>query len=82
MQLWSAYNTVSYQPTMTVDDVARLEVMRPTAIAMYAPSLDQVYAFWQSLPADVGATAPDCTSVPFLGIGSPQAHICVTHLMR
>jgi hypothetical protein len=47
---------------------------------MYAPQREQVYAFWQSLPPQARASVPECTTVPFLGIGSPQAHVCVTRL--
>jgi len=80
MQLWSNYNAVGYSSTLTPDELAALDQTRPSAIAMYAPSSDQIYAFWQSLPPQARASVPDCTTVPFLGIGSPDAHVCVTHL--
>jgi hypothetical protein len=80
MQLWGAYNTVGFSPTLTEDEATRLAESRPTAIAMYAPQREQVYAFWQSLPPQARASVPECTTVPFLGIGSPQAHVCVTRL--
>lgn len=80
MQLWSNYNAVGYHATLTPEEVMQLEQLRPTAIAMYAPTSDQVYAFWQSLPPQARASVPDCTTVPFLGIGSPDAHVCVTQL--
>jgi len=47
---------------------------------MYAPSREQVYAFWATLPPAARPTPPDCIGVPFLGIGSPEAQVCVTHL--
>ncbi len=80
MQLWSNYNAVGYSATLTPEETERLEQVKPSALAMYAPSRDQIYAFWQSLPARAGASVPECTTVPFLGIGSPEAHVCVTHL--
>jgi len=80
MQLWSNYNAVGYAPTLTPEEASALEAIRPSAIAMYAPSTEQIYAFWQSLPPQARASVPDCTAVPFLGIGSPEAHVCVTRL--
>jgi hypothetical protein len=80
MQLWGWYNNISSSATMTPDEAAALAQSRPTAIAMYAPDRAQIYAFWSSLPPQAHAGPPQCTSVPYLGIGSPQAHVCMTHL--
>ena len=58
----------------------RLEATRPTALALYAPTREQIDVFASSLPPWARATPLECTTVPFLGIGSPEAHVCVTHL--
>jgi hypothetical protein len=80
MQLWGWYNNVSASATMTPDEATTLMESQPSAIAMYAPDRAQIYAFWSSLPPQAHAGPPQCTSVPYLGIGSPEAHVCVTHL--
>ena len=80
MQLWGWYNTVSTAAVLAPTEADTLREVRPDAIAMYAPTQEQVTAFWASLPSDAHAGAPTCTAVPFLGIGSPEAHVCVTRL--
>ena len=80
MQLWGWYNNVGSGPTLNADEAAVLESLQPTAVAMYAPTREQIDAFWASLPPWSLPTTPECTTVPYLGIGSPDAHVCVTHL--
>ena len=80
MQLWGAYNNVSELPALSRDETDRLEATRPTALALYAPTREQIDVFASSLPPWARATPLECTTVPFLGIGSPEAHVCVTHL--
>lgn len=80
MQLWGWYNNVPEEPVLTTTGVQGLTQARPDAIVMYAPTRDQIDAFRSSLPPWSMPTDPVCTTVPFLGIGSPEAHVCVTHL--
>lgn len=80
MQLWGKYNNISAGDVIAGEDLDRLRERRPTAIAMYAPHREQIDTLWSSLPPDALASPPQCTSVPYLGIGSPEAHVCVTHL--
>ncbi len=80
MQLWGAYNNVSGSARLTAAEAERLEELRPSAIAMYAPEREQIDAFWSSLPVWSLPSEPECTTVPYLGIGSPVAHVCITHL--
>ena len=80
MQLWGKYNLVTGNDTFQPGDSDHLHELEPTAIAMYAPSKDQIYAFWQSLPASFAAGVPECTAVPYRGIDSPTLQVCVTHL--
>ncbi len=80
MQLWGKYNLVTGNDTFQPGDSDHLHELEPTAIAMYAPSKDQIYAFWQSLPASIAAGVPECTAVPYRGIDSPTLQVCVTHL--
>ncbi|MFM8352057.1 MAG: hypothetical protein ACKN9D_13455, partial [Actinomycetales bacterium] len=80
MQLWGYYNLISTSPALTRDESKILEGIRPTAIAMYAPTREQIETFYASLPPWGRPSPLDCTSQPFLGIGSEQAWLCLTHL--
>jgi hypothetical protein len=82
MQLWGAYNNVGANETILPAEADRLAELRPTAIAMYAPTREQIDRFWTSLPGSLAPTPPVCTTVPYLGIGSPTATVCVTRLAR
>ena len=80
MQLWGWYNTVSTDAVLTREQAESLRAARPDVIAMYAPTRAEILDFWATLPPDAGPSVPDCTTVPFLGIGSPEAHACLTRL--
>jgi hypothetical protein len=81
MQLWGKYNNVAEGPVLTVDGANELQqLLRPTALAMFAPSQAQIDSFFASIPAAFAPTPLECTTVPYLGIGSPTASVCVTHL--
>jgi hypothetical protein len=80
MQLWGWYNNVPEGPALTNDGIDLLAQDQPSSIVMYAPQREQIDTFVASLPAWSLPSEPVCTSVPFLGIGSPEAHVCVTHL--
>ncbi len=80
MQLWGKYNNVTGTATLTRDDVDRLELSRPTVIAMYAPTREQVDAFWGSIPPWARPSPPECTTVEIPGIGVKEAYVCLTHL--
>ena len=80
MQLWGWYNNVPEEAVLTSAGASTLTAQRPAAIAMYAPTREQIDAFYSSLPPWSLPTDPVCTTVPFLGIGSPEAHVCVTRL--
>jgi hypothetical protein len=80
MQLWGKYNNVTGTATLTRDDVDRLELSRPTVIAMYAPTRDQVEVFWGSIPPWARPSTPECTTVEIPGIGVKESYVCLTHL--
>jgi hypothetical protein len=80
MQLWGWYNNVPEGPSLTRKGVDQLAADRPSSIVMYAPTREQIDTFVASLPAWALPSDPACTTVPFLGIGSSEAHVCVTHL--
>ena len=80
MQLWGWYNTVSTDAVLTREQAESLRAARPDVIAMYAPTRGEILDFWATLPPDAGPSVPDCTTVPFLGIGTPEAHVCLVRL--
>jgi len=80
MQLWGWYNNVPEEAALTPAGVSALTEARPSSIVMYAPTQEQIDTFAASLPAWSLPSDPVCTTVPFLGIGSSEAHVCVTHL--
>lgn len=79
MQLWGE-NRVGLTPTLSADDLTRMESLRPSVIQMVAPTTEQVLAFWKSLPASTRPTAPTCYDfawpMPDLTVG----HSCLTRL--
>ena len=80
MQLWGKYNNVTANAVLDRAELKAFEQLRPTAIAMYAPDRVQIEQFAASLPPTSRPRSLACTSVPYLGIGSPEAHVCVVRL--
>lgn len=84
MQLWGE-NRVTLEPVITADDAVRLDTIRPTMIAMYAPSMPLVLQFWQSIPQSLRPTAPECYDFawqpnPASSFDYTQGHACLTTL--
>lgn len=84
MQLWGE-NLITLAPTITEADVARLDTLRPTTIAMYGQSMDAVLRFWTSIPAGNLPTVPECydfawTPDPSSDVTVTQGHACLTQL--
>lgn len=80
MQLWGWYNNLTSNATLQGADLDRLEQVRPTAIAMYAPERAQVEEFYASLPPWALPSPLECTTVPYLGVGNTNPFVCLTHL--
>ena len=80
MQFWGAYNNAPGLNTLDSAGQLALRDLDPTVIAMYAPTREQIDRYFASIPAWFMPTPPECTSVPYLGIGSPEAHLCLTHV--
>ena len=84
MQLWGE-NRVTLEPTLTPDDITRLDTIKPSVVAMYGQSMTDVLAFWSSIPAANNATAPDCYDFawspnPASDFTVTQGHACLTRL--
>ena len=78
MQLWGE-NRVTLDPTITEVDLPRLNDLKPSVIAMYAPTTDQVLAFWKSIPQANHATAPTCYDFSW-PVDPSVGHACLTRL--
>ena len=59
MMLWGE-NRVTLEPTLSDGDIARLDTIRPSMIAMYGQTMDAVLRFWSSIPAENLPTVPTC----------------------
>lgn len=84
MQLWGE-NRATLEPTLTDQDVARLDQIRPSVIAMYGQTMPGVLAFWSSIPMQNRATVPECydfawTPSPASAFHVTAGHACLTRL--
>lgn len=79
MQAWGKYNNVSGGPALTRDEAKQARRDASAAIAMYAPTREQVDAFWASIPPNARPSEP-AWLVAYPGIGVPAAYVCVTNL--
>jgi len=80
MQLWGGYNLVTPEATLSRSGIKRLEELRPSVVAMYAPDRDQIQTFYESLPPWSLPSPLECTTVEYLGVGTGQAVTCITTL--
>ena len=76
MQLWGGYNLVTTEATLDRAGTDRLEELRPSVIAMYAPTKEQIDAFYSTLPPWSLPSDLECIRVPYLGIGTGEAVVC------
>ncbi|MEI6357965.1 MAG: hypothetical protein WCP53_12830, partial [Verrucomicrobiota bacterium] len=84
MQLWGE-NRLTLEPTMTPDDVVRLNTIKPSVIAMFGQGMDAVLEFWKSIPTANAPTAPTCFDFPWTpnpasAFAVTQGHTCLTRL--
>lgn len=80
MQMWGGDNLVTLDAVLDAGTAARLEQVRPTAIAMYAPDLSQIETFYASLPPWSLPTELECITVPFPVVPSQEMTACLTRL--
>ena len=84
MQLWGE-NRVTLEPSLTADDITRLQTIKPSVIAMYAPTTQSIIDFWSTIPAAQQASAPDCYDFPWApnpasAFQVTEGHACLTRL--
>lgn len=80
MQLWGGYNIFTTDAVLDRSGALRLQEMRPSVVAMYAPDSLQIEALFASLPPWSLPSELECTAEPYLGVGSGEAHLCITRL--
>ena len=80
MQLWGGFNLVTLDAVLSRSDTERLEELRPSVVAMYAPDRAQIDQFYASLPPWSLPSELECTSVPYLGVGTGEVVACITRL--
>lgn len=80
MQLWGADNLVTGAATLGRDDINRLQSMRPTVIAMYAPTREQIVAFHSSIPAWARPSPLECMDVRLPDARAATSTACITRL--
>ena len=80
MQLWGGFNLVTLDPVLSRSDIERLGELRPSVVAMYAPDRAPIEEFYSSFPPWSLPSDLECTSVPYLGVGSGEAVACITRL--
>lgn len=80
MQIWGGNNLITPDATLSRETSERLANIRPSIVAMYAPDQGQIDTFAESLPPWSLPSDLECLSVPYLGIGTGQAVVCITRL--
>lgn len=80
MQLWGGFNLVTPDATLNRETTGRLEELRPSVVAMYAPDRAQIDDFYASLPPWSLPSEPECTTGPYLGVGTGEVVLCLTRL--
>jgi hypothetical protein len=84
MQLWGE-NRVTLEPRLAPGDISRLESIRPSVIAMYAPTTQAIVDFWSTIPAAQRPSAPECYDFPWApnpasSFQVTEGHACLTRL--
>ena len=80
MQLWGGYNIFTLEGTLNRDTTVRLEQIRPSVIALYAPDRGQIDVLYETLPPWALPSELECTTEPYLGIGTGEVVACITRL--
>ena len=80
MQLWGGDNLATIDPVLSRTDIDRLEVLRRSVVAMYAPDQAPIESFYASLPPWALPGDPECTSAPYLGVGTGEVIACIGRL--
>ena len=76
----SCFDGVYVTGDISSDDISRLNTLKPSVIAMYGPSREQIQAFWQALPRELKPSDPNCYDFTWPNPSIPTGHACLTRL--
>ena len=79
MQLWGE-NRIGLFPELNQDDLARLDDIKPSVIAMYVQSPEGVATFMGGLPEAAHPSDPMCYDFTWPTATIPVGHACLTRL--
>ena len=79
MQLWGE-NRIGLFPELDDDDLARLNDIKPSVIAMYGQTKEGITTFMQSLPPTLQTSTPTCYDFTWPTATIPVGHACLTQL--
>ena len=80
MQLWGGYNIFTRDAELNRETTMRLEEIRPSVVALYAPDKTQIDTLYETLPPWALPSELECTEQPYLGVGTGQVVACLTRL--
>ncbi|MDP2014993.1 MAG: hypothetical protein Q8L05_12270 [Actinomycetota bacterium] len=79
MQLWGP-NRIGLFAELNADDLARLNSIRPSVIAMYGNSMDGISTFMRGIPTDAQASSPTCSQFSWPVEQIAYFNVCLTRL--
>ena len=79
MQLWGE-NRIGLFPELNDDDLARLNEIKPTVIAMYGQTIEGIQTFMGGLPQASNPSDPMCYDFTWPTATIPVGHACLTRL--
>jgi hypothetical protein len=79
MQLWGE-NRIGLFRELNDDDLARLNDIKPSVIAMYGQTKEGINTFMQSLPPTLQTSTPTCYDFTWPTATIPVGHACLTRL--
>ncbi len=79
MQLWGP-NRIGLFAELNAEDVARLNAIRPSMIAMYGNSMDGISTFMRGIPTAAHASAPTCSQFSWPVQQIEFFNVCLTRL--
>jgi len=80
MQLWGGYNIFTRDAELIRETTMRLEEIRPSVVALYAPDKTHIDTLYESLPPWALPSELECTQQPYLGVGTGEVVACLTRL--
>jgi len=80
MQLWGGYNIFTRDAELNRETTMRLEEIRPSVVALYAPDKTHIDTLYETLPPWALPSESECTQQPYLGVGTGEVGACLTRL--